>query len=209
MLRNFRKSPVSSKRRSRSPGYWRSRSSTSSPTSLPLAYTSPTPPVCRRSGVGIRTSTGILGSSLPRGHRLELGQHGLDRGEARAHAQRPGYTTLQGFDGLQTAARDADYNRLVAADAALCDELPRGGEGHAARRLREDSLRPGQELHRLDDLLVRRVRGPAARLPHRLGGIVAVGGVPDGEGLRDGPRSHGHEDVGTLAHHRDDGATAL
>src|SRR6185436_678835 len=143
MLMNFRKSPVSSQRRSRSPGYWRSRSSTSSPTSLPLAYTSPTPPVCRRSGVGMRTSTGILGSSLTRGDRLEIGQHGLDGGEARAHAQRLGYTILQGFDGLETAARDADDDWLVAADAALCDELPRGGEGHASRRLREDSLGPG------------------------------------------------------------------
>src|SRR4029453_14639418 len=123
MLMNFRKSPVSSQRRSRSPGYWRSRSSTSAPTSLPLAYPSPAPPVCRRSGVGMRTSTGILGSSLARGDRLEIGQHGLDSGEARAHAQR--HTILQGFDGLETAARDADYDRLIAADAAFRDELPR------------------------------------------------------------------------------------
>src|SRR6185295_4467900 len=144
MLMNFRKSPVSSQRRSRSPGYWRSRSSTSSPRSLPLAYTSPAPPVCRRSGVGMRTSTGILGSSLTRGDRLEIGQQGRDGGEARAHTQRLGHTILQGFDGLETAARDTDYDRLVAADAAFRNELPGGGEGHASRRLREDSFRPGQ-----------------------------------------------------------------
>ena len=79
----------------------------------------------------MRTSTGILGSSLARGDRLEIGQHGLDGGEARAHAHRLGQPIFQGFDGLETASCDADDDRLVAADAAFRDELPGGGQGHA------------------------------------------------------------------------------
>src|SRR5882724_3198821 len=59
MLTKRRSSPVSSTRRSRSPGNWRSRSPISASTVSPLACTSALPLVTARIGVGIRTVTGI------------------------------------------------------------------------------------------------------------------------------------------------------
>src|SRR6266481_5971217 len=61
MLMKRRISPFSSTSRSRSPGYWRSRSSINSPTVSAVTSTSAEPLVIALRGVGMRTRTAILG----------------------------------------------------------------------------------------------------------------------------------------------------
>src|ERR671936_338793 len=69
MLMKRRSSPLSSTSRSLRPGNWRSRSATTSSTVVPLAETSALPFVTWRSGVGMRTVTGIVVSFVFRSPR--------------------------------------------------------------------------------------------------------------------------------------------
>ena len=51
----------------------------------------------------------------------------------------------QGLDRLQAVAGDQGHHPLVRADDALGGQLGQGGDGHAAGRLGEDPLGPGQQ----------------------------------------------------------------
>src|SRR5258708_25780948 len=96
MLTN-RRTPFSSSRRSRMPGCLRSKSSMTSPTVLPLAFTSSAPPVSVRNGVGMRTVVSITRfSSLARACGINVGFR-FDTAYARGEpAQRAIVTTPDG-----------------------------------------------------------------------------------------------------------------
>src|SRR6266403_3433847 len=167
MLMNRRSSPVSSTRRSFSPGNWRSRSATTSSTVPPFAETSALPFVTWRSGVGIRTVTGIV-VSLSARLVLEVGQRAIEGRERGLDLDVRVEAVVERVGRLEPIAGDGDDHGLVTRDHAGLDQLLGGGHRHTARRLGEDALRPRQQQHALDDLLVRGVLAEAARLLRHL-----------------------------------------
>src|SRR5712691_9752437 len=192
MLMKRLSSPDSSTSRSFSPGNWRSRSSTSPSTEAAFAWTSFWPLVSDRSGVGILTSTGIA---------FLLGRLGLEVGESLVEGRERGLDLHVGLEPpvervrrLEPVAGDADDDGLVARDHARLDELLRRGDRHTARRLGEDALRPREQEHPFDDLLVGRVLAVAARLLRRLVRVVPVRGVADRERLGDRARPDGRSE---------------
>src|SRR5215813_7195878 len=185
MLMKRRSSPLSSTSRSRRPGNWRSRSATTSSTVPAFACTSALPFVTCRSGVGIRTVTGILVSfSLffrsprtvgPQPHDvlrlalpfsthliLEISQRAVERREGRLDLDVRLEPIVERVRGLEPVAGDADDHGLVTRDDTRLDELLRRGDGHAAGCLGENAFRPRQQQHALDDLRVRGVLAEAA-----------------------------------------------
>src|SRR6267142_5752192 len=108
MLMNRRSSPVSSTRRSFSPGNWRSRSATTSSTVPPLAETSALPFVTWRSGVGMRTVTGIV-VSLSARLILEIGERAIE-GRERGLDLHVGFEPLvERVRRLEAVPGDADH----------------------------------------------------------------------------------------------------
>src|SRR5512132_2245199 len=153
MLMNRRSSPDSSTRRSFMPGNWRSRSATTSSTVSPLAWTSALPLVTWRSGVGMRTVTGIV-VSLSARLIFEVGQGPVEGGERGLDLHVRLEPLVERVGRLEAVARDGDHHRLVARDDAGLDELLGRRHRHAACGLREDALGARQQQHALDDLLV-------------------------------------------------------
>src|SRR6267142_3081657 len=162
-----RTSPPSSTRRSLRPGYCFSRSSMSPPTESAAACTSAWPLVSERSGVGIRTSTAmerLLASGSGAGFGFQIRERLVEHGQGRTDGHVHREPVIEDIGRLEPGARDADHDGLVARNAPRLDELPRRGNGDAARGLGEDALGAGEELHALDDLLVGRVLAIATRI---------------------------------------------
>src|SRR2546425_10493028 len=124
--------------RSFSPGNWRSRSSTRPSTVWPLAWISALPFVSERSGVGIRTSTGMRVPPTPRG--LEGGQRAVEGRQRRLDVHVGFEATGERVRRLEAVAGDADDDRLGPLDDPGLDELPRRGDRDAARGLGEDEI---------------------------------------------------------------------
>ncbi len=139
--------PASSKSRSAKPGWAASRALRTSPTVDPSTSTSPAPPVRVRSWVGMRTVT-LIG----RAPRL-VGSASVRRGPRRRRRppgsgrwSRSGPTGAgEGLDRLQAVPGDVGHHPLVGPDDARGGQLGQGGDGHAAGRLGEDALGPGQQ----------------------------------------------------------------
>src|SRR5438132_967838 len=175
MLMKRRSSPLSSTSRSLSPGNWRSRSATTSSTVPPLADTSALPFVTWRSGVGMRTVTGIVVSLSARlvleiGQRaIEGGQRGLDlhvrlRGvHLRLHGAVDQAERLELLEGLpdlgdQGAARAGHNNMLRCPPAQLLGDLV--AERLGAFRV----VRPEVHVHERPAVLVSDLRAEAVHL---------------------------------------------
>src|SRR5215468_6986023 len=123
MLMKRRSSPLSSTSRSLRPGNWRSRSATTSSTVPAFACTSALPFVTCRSGVGIRTVTGMLVSFSAR-LALEIGKRAIERGQRGLDAHMGVEPVVERVGRLEAVARDADHHGFVARDDARLDELP-------------------------------------------------------------------------------------
>src|SRR5437879_2464264 len=138
MLMKRRSSPLSSTSRSLSPGNWRSRSATTSSTVPPLADTSALPFVTWRSGVGMRTVTGIV-VSLSARLVLEIGQRAIEGGQRGLDLHVRLQPLVERVGRLEPVAGDADDHRLAARDHARLDQLLGDGHRDAARRLGKDA----------------------------------------------------------------------
>src|SRR5271169_6865135 len=129
MLTKRRTRPSSSQRRSLMPLNRRSRSLTTAPTVAPAAPTSSAPPVKRRSGVGMRTRTGIADpperwcrSLVPcraAGLRRERVVEGVELLQSSVDDERAGDAGADRFQRLVAVAGDADHDRLMARNALL------------------------------------------------------------------------------------------
>src|SRR5215470_17613329 len=230
MLMKRRSSPLSSTNRSLRPGNWRSRSATTSSTVPAFVCTSALPFVTCRSGVGIRTVTGILVSFVFRSPRtvgpqpheiqrphclllslavsfrlvLEVGERAIERRQRRFDLHVGLEPIVERIRRLEAIAGDAHHHRLVARDHTCLDELFRGGERHTAGRLGEDPFCPRQQQHGFDDFGVGGVLAEAARLLRGSVRVVAVGGITDGQRLGNRVRAHRLQHIGIVPDHRDD-----
>src|SRR5260370_12938457 len=131
MLMNRRSSPVSSSRRSFTPGTWRLRSGTTSSTVPPLAETSALPFVTWRSGVGIRTVTGIV-VSLSARLVLEVGQRAIEGRERGLDLDVRVEAVVERVGRLEAIAGGGDDHRPGSGDHADLHQLRGGGPPHPA-----------------------------------------------------------------------------
>src|SRR6185436_10569295 len=104
---------------------------------------------------------------------------GLEFLERAAEPHRRREPILDDFGGLVAVPGDADHDRLIRRNGAALNQVDGGGQCRAAGRLREDTLRLGEELDGVDDLGVRDRRAAATRLPDAFDYLVPVGGVAD------------------------------
>ena len=86
-----------------------------------------------------------------------------------------------GFLRFQAVTRNAQDDTLGFADGAFRDQFLRAGHRDATGGLRKNAFVLREQLDPLDDFLVTRVFGSAARFMHRMDGIIAVRRRPDGE----------------------------
>src|ERR1700730_937797 len=146
------------------------------------------PSVKRRKAVGISMVTGIFASLLLGGRVgselvIEVGLEGV---EAWGDGFRYRKFGSDGDGGFQSVASDGDHRRFLRLDAAFADELLGYARGYAACGFREDTFGFGEEFDSGDDFGVGNVFGPAATGEDQFRGVVAVGGVADGQRPGDG-----------------------
>src|SRR5204862_5011984 len=111
----------------------------------------PRPRWRRRSGCAGRWGCGRWSPWLGLLVDVEGTGEGVDgRGDRGRRAHRAG----ERLQRLQAVAGDVGHDALVGADDALLGELLQGGDRDTTGRLGEDPLRPGEELHPVDDLVV-------------------------------------------------------
>jgi hypothetical protein len=91
-----------------------------------------------------------------------------------------------GVGGFEAVAGNADDGGFAGGDAAFADEFLGDADGDAAGGFGEDALRLGDALDGGDDFRVGNIVGPAAAFADQFGGIVAVSGIADRKGTRDG-----------------------
>ena len=91
---------------------------------------------------------------------------------------------LQGLLGLQSVAGYTYHRDPFPLDPACLDELPCARQGDTACGLGKDAFCPGQQLNRVDDLLVETSSAIASGVPDDLRCIKAVSRIADSKGLR-------------------------
>src|SRR5690242_3920591 len=153
-LTKRRSSPASSNNRSWNPACFASRSLSTSATVAPSALISALPPDSSRSCVGMRTVTAI--NSLLVGSLADrVGRERLVEGVERWGDHRGGSDgRLDRVERLEPVAGDVGDHTLVGPDDPLGREPLQRGDGDAAGGLGEDALGAGEQLHRVDDLVV-------------------------------------------------------
>ena len=120
---------------------------------------------------------------------------GLSR-RGRRRGTRPGWADGRGraggrgdrVQGLEAVAGVEDDGGQGRVEQTGLDQLLRHADGHPARRLGEDALGAGQQLDRVDDLLVVDVLDGAAGAAGDVQHVRAVGRVADRQRLGDGVR---------------------
>src|ERR1022692_1680327 len=112
---------------------------------------------------------------------LELCQLGCDR-SLRLIDSREHVGCFQAISG------DAYHGRFLRQDSVLAIELTRCADRDTAGGLGEDAFGFRQQADRIDDLGIAHILAPSAALLDGLDGVVAVGGIADGERTRDGRR---------------------
>src|SRR5437868_5247936 len=176
----------------------RSTPSMISPTVPASTVTTSASAVILRSGVGIKIDVGILLLLSMAGAKQRLnvqsnrgspGNSTLEVGDIRFDGRRR--FDFYGLLGLQSVSGYRNDGEIVGFDAALLDEFLSRRQGDAARRLREYSLRFGEQSNARNDFLVGRIFGPPAAGGDDRSRVIAVCRISYCQRLRDCLRLHG------------------
>src|SRR5688572_10252197 len=168
-----RSPPESSQTLLRIPGNLFSRRSMTSFTVPASTSTTSAPPVCFRRGVGITTLSDMNDSSFH--NALECLDSRVDHfGRVQSH----------GFRSLQSIAGDSHDGDAPPIDMAGVDKFLEHSDADAARCLRVDALRFGEQADSFADLRVSGIVSPASAALNKPRSVVAISGVADGQRLR-------------------------
>ena len=122
-------------------------------------------------------------------------QQRLEFAQARLDFTRFAAVTVDGIQGLEAVAGDADDGGRDPWNLAGRNELLGHAHGHAAGGLGKNAFRLGEQLDRVADFVVGHVVGRRVGFAHHLERIESVGGRADGERLRNRVGLHGLEEI--------------
>ena len=122
-------------------------------------------------------------------------QQRLELAQARLDFTRFAAITVDGIQGLEAVAGDADNSGRVLRNLAGRNKLLRHAHGHAAGGLGKNAFRLGEQLDRVADFVVGHVVGRGVGFAHHLERIETVGRRADGERFRNRVGLHGFKEI--------------